>query len=107
MNRRHAQRSIVKLFILIALAVVYAVLTYGPRTLTGSARQDGAVGVVLGLLICSQPAAYVVDLVYRSREQAADWPRWIWPVLNLLAFLAGVSVVVLGTIQLAQAAPVH
>ncbi len=107
MNRKQALRSIVKLLILMGLACGYAFFVAGPRTLTGDARQDGVIGVVLGLFICSQPAAYVVDLFYRSRWRPAGEPRWLWPVLNLLTFLAGVSVVVLGTIQLAQAAPVR
>ncbi len=105
MARRHALRSIAKLLILITLAVLYTLLSSGSQTITGSAQQDGVIGVLLGLLICSQPAAYIVDLFYRSREQAAGLPRWVWPVLNLLTFLAGVSVVIMGTIQLVQAAP--
>ncbi len=107
MARRHALRSIAKLLILITLAIVYTLLTYGPGTLTGSTQDDGVIGVVLGLLICSQPAAYVVDLFYRSREQASGLPRWVWPMLNLFTFLAGLSVVMMGTIQLVRAAPAH
>ena len=107
MDRKQALRSIVKLLLLMGLAFGYTFFTAGPRTLTGDVRQDGVIGVVLGLFVCSQPAAYVVDLFYRSRRRPAGEPRWVWPLLNLLTFFAGVTVVVLGTIQLAQATPFH
>ena len=103
MNHQQGLRSIVSLMILIGLAVIYTFLTAGPRTLMGDVQQDGTVGVVLGLLVCARPAAYVVDLFYRTRRRPAHEPRWLWPMLNLLTFLAGVSVVIMGTIQLAQA----
>ncbi len=107
MDRRRALSSIAKLVVLIGLAFVYTVLIYRSRTLTGNVRLDGAIGVMLGLFVCSQPAAYIVDLFYRSRSQPVNEPRWIWPVLNLLTFLAGLSLVFIGTLQLARAAPYH
>ena len=107
MNQSSLLRLVVKSLILIGLALGYAFLVGGPGTLTESAQGDGTIGVVLGLFICSQPAAYIVGLFYRSRGQSASGSRWLEPTLQILTFLAGVSVVVMGTIQLAQTTPAH
>lgn len=105
MDQRRAQRSIVKLIILIGLAFAYSWLDAGDHRLTGVAWWDGAIAVILGLFICSQPAAYVVDLLYRASFSLAGVPRWVWPALNLLALLAGLSLIFMGTLQLTAGAP--
>ena len=43
---------------------------------------DGTLGVVLGLFICAQPAANLIDAFYRSRSADTDQSRWLTPLLN-------------------------
>jgi hypothetical protein len=68
---------------------------------------DGTVGVVLGLFICAQPAANLIDALYRARQQRGDEPGWLPPLLNGLTMLAGIIVIILGTVQLTRAARVR
>ena len=78
--------------------------------LTGVRRfiqSESAGGVVLGLFICAQPAANLIDSLYRARTARGDEPGWLPPLLNGLAMLAGISVIILGTVQLTRAARVH
>jgi hypothetical protein len=68
---------------------------------------DGVVGVVLGLFICAQPAANLIDTLYRARTTQRDEPGWLSPALNGLAMLAGIVIIIIGTTQLTQAAHAH
>lgn len=68
---------------------------------------DGVLGVVLGLFICAQPAANLIDALYRARTTRGDEPGWLSPLLNGLAMLAGIIVIILGTVQLTRAARLH
>lgn len=68
---------------------------------------DGALGVALGLFICAQPAANLIDSLYRARTTRRDEPGWLPPLLNGLAMLAGIVVIILGTVQLTRAARMH
>ncbi len=85
----------------IMLAAVYGGLLYFGGTLTGTARLDGIVGVVLGLFICSHPSANVVDLLIFGRSlgrQGMSKRTYIlWWALNALVFLVGFMVIVSGT----------
>lgn len=89
---------------LVAVALVYSYLIYILPTLTGQPLFDGSIGVILGLYICSRPAANMVDMVFFERG-AFHWVTskgagFIWLVLNLLAFGLGCFVIVSGTIRL-------
>jgi hypothetical protein len=57
----------VVLGVMAALAAAYAGALAAWGTLTGASRWDGVLGVVLGLLICAQPAANAVDLLFTER----------------------------------------
>ncbi len=85
----------------IVLAAVYAGLLYYGGTLTGTARLDGIVGVVLGLFICSHPSANLVDVLIFGRilgRQGMSKRNYIlWWALNALVFLIGFMVIVSGT----------
>ncbi len=85
----------------IVLAIVYAALLYFGGTLTGTARLDGIVGVVLGLFICSHPSANVVDVLIFGRilgRQGMSKRTYIlWWVLNAVVFVIGFIVIVSGT----------
>ncbi|HZO31961.1 MAG TPA: hypothetical protein VFH48_38885 [Chloroflexota bacterium] len=81
-------------FMLLALAYSAVLFTYGP--LTGDASIDGAIGVVLGLYVCSHPAANVLDLLFLDGgvvRRGSEERGITWYVLNLLVLMAGWFVV--------------
>jgi hypothetical protein len=89
---------------LVALALTYSYLFYLLPTLTGNRLLDGSIGVILGLYICSHPAANAVDMLFFERS-ALRWGRsnWLglgWLALNLLILLLGCFVIVIGVIRL-------
>ena len=100
MNQHRRGRNSQRLLGLILLAIAYGSLLYFRRTLTGTPTLDGAVGVILGLYICSHPAANAVDslLFGRRGPQPVSSARSniVWLALNLVALLAGWLVLVIG-----------
>jgi hypothetical protein len=68
--------------------------------LTGMTLFDGSVGVVLGLYICSHPAANGIDLMFLQRgalrRAATQWSGIEWLALNALVMLVGWVVIVVG-----------
>jgi hypothetical protein len=86
-----------------ALALAYAGLLLAYNDLTGDLRVDGVLGVVLGLYVCSHPAANMLDLLFAdggaTRRTASDQHGMPWYALNLLVLLAGWGVVLLGIIR--------
>jgi hypothetical protein len=75
----------------LALAYGGVLIVYSP--LTADLPIDGAIGVVLGLYVCSHPAANVLDLLFSdggiSRNRTADEQGIMWYFLNLLVLMAG------------------
>jgi hypothetical protein len=108
MMRRFGPRSKAGLLLLILIAAGYGGFEFYRRGAGGLSQWDGAFGVILGLFICAQPAANFLDLLYRSsREPAPNTARRVGLTLNLLAVLAGISVIIIGTTQLARATGPH
>jgi hypothetical protein len=98
MERRRSSWSIILLLGLILVALITSGIMV-PRSGFGSIGWGaGTLGVLLGLFICSRPAAHLLDLLYRSRYTGPP-ALWIWLALNLLTLLAGVVVVFLGVMQ--------
>lgn len=96
-------RSTIGLVILTGAAAVYAALIAQRQLMSGSRQFDGVVGVLLGLFICSRPAANLLDALYRSGRFHPAGPGWWWPALNILAFAAGLIMIIIGTMQLTRA----
>jgi len=94
---RRRTRSIGLLLGLILLAAITSGIIY-IRPAFSANWIEGALGVILGLYICSRPAAYLVDLLYQP-HYAGPPKLWIWLTLNLLTLLAGVIVIFLGIMQ--------
>jgi hypothetical protein len=85
------------LFMLLALAYCGLLLVYSP--LTGAERIDGAIGVVLGLYVCSHPASNVLDLLFMDGgvvRRGGEERGIAWYILNLLVLMAGWFAVWLG-----------
>jgi hypothetical protein len=99
MNQR-GLRSNAGLVFLVIVALIYGVYESAVIDLT---QWDGALGVVLGLFICAQPAANLLDSLYRSSRDRSREPRWLESVLNALAMLAGITIIIIGTTQLSRA----
>ena len=95
-------RSYRTLGVVVLLAFLYCGWLYTQRTITGIPRLDGLVGVLLGLFICSRPAANLLDLLFAQRGQAAasEWPAVVWLALNVLVMLVGWIVITIGATRL-------
>jgi hypothetical protein len=103
MDRYWRARSATMLWAIVMVALAYGGLLVAYSTLTGEYRIDGAIGVALGLYVCSHPASNVLDLLFAeggaSRRSSADQHGLLWYALNLLVLLVGWSVVLLGIIR--------
>jgi hypothetical protein len=101
MNRRRFGRGPKILWGSVLLAMAYGSLIHYLPTLTGTILLDGIIGVVLGLYICSHPAANAIDLLFLERgvlrQVSSEWAGLGWLALNLLVLLAGWLVIVIGT----------
>jgi len=98
--KRRGLRSNAGLIVLSAVAFVYGAFE---ATVFAPVQWDGAVGVVLGLFICAQPAANLIDALYRTTRERRPEPAWLEPTLNVLAMAAGIIIIVIGTTQLSRA----
>ena len=104
MQQRWRGRNTTVLWGLILLALAYGGLLRYLHTLTGINMLDGSIGVVLGLYICSRPAAHAVDLLFFERgafhQLSSEWSGIGWLALNLLVLLVGWIVIVIGATRL-------
>jgi hypothetical protein len=70
----------------------------------GISSVDGALGVVLGLYICSRPAANGIDLLFFERGGLriafSGWSGLEWLMLNAIVMFAGWVVIVVGASQI-------
>jgi hypothetical protein len=98
-----ASRRTAHLWLLLMLAGCYGVVLNAQGSLTGVALLDGALGLALGLYICSHPAAAAIDLFYLDRlmlhQLASGWADLWWLLLNVLVMLVGCLVTVAGATQ--------
>ena len=94
------RRSSQTLWTMLMVAAIYAALINELGSLSRNILLDGAIGVGLGLLICSHPASAAVDLLYMDRlayqKLASEWADLAWVGLNLLVMMAGCLVTIVG-----------
>jgi hypothetical protein len=104
MMQQQYKRNTKLLWGLVVLALMYSYLLYFLDTLTGARLLDGSIGVILGLYICSRPAANAVDMLFFERgtlqRVTSNWLGIGWLALNLLVLLLGLIVIVIGVIRL-------
>ncbi len=98
-------RNYKTLGIVILLAVVYGGWLYTQRTITGIPETDGVIGVVLGLFICSRPAANMLDLLFSRRGRTSEWSLVRWLGLNAVVLFIGWLTITIGTTYLIKRAP--
>jgi len=105
MMQKEHQRKVGVLCGLILMAMAYGGLLLWLRTFTGSPLMDGVIGIVLGLYICSHPAANAVDLLFFQRysiqQLTSGWSGLGWLALNLLTLLMGWLMIATGAARLA------
>ena len=102
-------RKVKTLLGLILLAFAYIGWLYYRGTLTGTDRLDGIIGVLLGLYICSHPAANMLDMLFFERgnrpQGASAWSTVLWLALNLLTLLSGWNALFAGITRFVRPAP--
>jgi hypothetical protein len=109
MHRDHGSRPIrtdyLLLWALTMAAIAYAVLVHAMPTMTGSIRTDGLIGVLLGLYICSHPAANFLNMVLYGGRNAPKfsslWSALLWLAVNMLVMAAGWFAIFIGVTMLA------
>ena len=93
--------------LLVPLAVYLGWKTWA-ATVTGVARVDGALGVLLGLYAGAHPAANGIDLIFSSRrdrwQHAGPWNSAVWLLLNAVVLAASLFAVIIGAAQFAARA---
>ena len=105
MMQKEHQHKIRVLCGLILMVMAYGGLLLWLRTFTGNPLIDGVIGIVLGLYVCSHPAANAVDLLFFQRysiqQLTSGWSGLGWLALNLLALLMGWLMIATGAARLA------
>lgn len=87
---------------LVVLGLAYNTWLHFRPTLTGLPLLDGGIGVLLGLYICSHPAANAVDMLFERgllRRITSKWLGAGWLALNLLVLGVGWTVIVTGVMR--------
>jgi type IV secretory pathway VirB2 component (pilin) len=104
MNFQLGKLKIMMLTALVVLGIIYTCLVHSQHTLTGINQWDGIIGVVLGLYICSHPAANLVDLLFYRRGHrypfSSSRSAVLWLALNTMVLLIGGIVIFFGTTRL-------
>jgi len=89
------------LWVLVLLGIAYSSVLYYRGTLTGTNNVDGIIGVLLGLYICSHPAANLVDMLFfrrgARRQFSSRQLTVVWLALNMIVLLIGWIVIFCGT----------
>ena len=99
MNQQRIGRKITTLSVLAVFGIAYSSVIYSRGTLTGRIHLDGIIGVVLGLYICSHPAAHLIELLFYRRgiryRFSSARSVVLWLALNVLVlFISGVVIFV-------------
>jgi hypothetical protein len=100
-------RSYKTLGVVVVLAVLYISWMITQRTITGLPRLDGIIGVLLGLFICSRPAANMLDVLFfkRTVRDSSEWSAIGWLALNGLVMIVGWLVITIGATRLISRVP--
>jgi hypothetical protein len=100
MVERKGRRNYGTLGVMALLAVAYYLTIYFWRPLSTAHKVEGSIGILLGLFICSKPAANLLDLLFdllQNRFQRLSGLRLtLWLVVNFFILLVGWYVITLG-----------
>jgi hypothetical protein len=105
MDQKTRRRKVEMLWGMVLLGLLYIGLMLWLHTLTGLTVLDGSIGVLLGLYICSHPAANAIDALFFDRISlrrfSIDWAGMRWFGLNILVLAVGYVVIVIGATRFA------
>jgi hypothetical protein len=97
------------LSVLLVPASAYLGWQYFLPFATGQYRIDGIVGVLLGLYICSYPAANGIDLIFADRGGVkrvfSRRSGFVWLTLNTLLIIVGWFVIFVGASRFTGGGP--
>jgi hypothetical protein len=97
------------LSVLLVPASGYLAWQYFLPFATGQYRVDGIVGVLLGLYICSYPAANGIDLIFAERgglrRAFSRQSGFMWLALNAIVMIVGWFLIVIGASRFTGGAP--
>jgi hypothetical protein len=97
------------LSVLLVPAGGYLAWQYYLPFVTGQYRVDGIVGVLLGLYICSYPAANGIDLIFAERGGLKRIfnrrSGLLWLILNALVMIVGWFIIVIGASRFSGGGP--
>ena len=100
MSAQKSRHNYVTLGVMLLLAVSYHVTVYFWRPLSRAHKVEGILGILLGLFICSIPAANLLDMLYDllgNRFQKQEGLQLVfWLALNILVLLVGWFIITLG-----------
>ena len=101
MDQQQRGHKIIKLSFLIVFGIAYCSLLYSQCAPIGMNNLAGIIGVLLGLYICSQPAANLMDMLFYRRvfrhQFSTKQSVVLWLALNVLVLLIGGIVMFIGT----------
>ena len=93
-------RSLARLWLVALLGVVYAAIFILRPLLLGRPLLAGSIGVLLGLYICSHPAANGIDMLFLGRRghyvDRSTQNETLWLLVNFLVLLVGLVVIIIG-----------
>jgi hypothetical protein len=105
MDQKSRRRKEEILWGMVLIGLFYIGLMVWFHTLTGLTILDGSLGVLLGLYICSHPAANAIDALFFERGSlrrlSSDWAGLRWLSLNMLVLAVGYVVIVIGATRFA------
>jgi hypothetical protein len=100
MTEYQHSRSLTRLWVVGLLGVVYAAVFALRPAVLGSPLLAGSAGVLLGLYICSHPAANAIDLLFYGRVgRYVAYSRQseiVWLIVNFAVLLVGLIVIIIG-----------
>jgi hypothetical protein len=106
MDRIQPGRKVKTLWVLVLLGIAYSSFLWFQLTPIGTGQVGGIIAVLLGLYICSHPAANLVDMLFFSKAPdigshlSSRQSRVLWLALNMLVLLVGWIVIFAGTTRL-------
>jgi hypothetical protein len=93
------------LLTMVALGFLYALWLYLRPSITGSNLGDSAIGVLLGIYICSRPVSNLMDLLFTQNvrwNQLRARAGIMWLVMNFITTFAGWATIVLGATRMVR-----
>jgi hypothetical protein len=100
MTEYQHSRSLTRLWVAGLLGIGYSAVFALRPALLGQPVLAGSVGVLLGLYICSQPAANGIDMLFYGRVgghvERSRQAETVWLMANIAVLLVGLVVIIIG-----------